>query len=86
MESSKIFLVIFIIAVIAINSSSSSSVNGEICRCGRMYAPVCGSDGSMNKTYDNECILRCEQKNARRSGRTLMRMHEGVCKADEDEM
>jgi len=83
MESSKIFLLIFIIAVIAINESSSSSLNGEICRCGRIYDPVCASDGSINKTYDNECILHCEQ---RRVGRMIIKIYEGVCRADGDEM
>lgn len=86
MESSKIFSLIFIIAVIAINESSSSSVDGEICRCGRIYDPVCASDGAINKTYDNECILRCDQNIARRVGRMIIKMHEGVCRVDGDEM
>ncbi|CAG9800755.1 unnamed protein product [Chironomus riparius] len=87
MKSSRNFVLILIIAVsIAINGSSSSSVDGEMCRCGRIYDPVCASDGSINKTYDNECILKCEQKDARRSGRMLNKMYEGVCQTDEDEM
>ena len=86
MKSSRIFLLIFIIAVIAISDSSSDSIDGEMCRCGRIYDPVCASDGLMNKTYDNECILNCQQKSARRSGRMLEKMYEGVCQTDEDEM
>lgn len=85
MKSSRIFLLILIIAVIAVSNSSSNSVQGVICRCGRMYDPVCANDGSINKTYDNECILECEQRSAG-TGRMPRKVYEGACRTDGNEM
>lgn len=85
MKSSRIFLLILIIAVIAVSDSSSSSVQGVICRCGRMYEPVCVNDGSINKTYDNECILECEQRNAG-TVRMPRKMYDGACRTDGNKM
>ena len=71
---------------LTIYESSTHPEHEEMCICGRIYRPVCGNDGLSNKTYDNECILECEQRSARRIGRKLRKAYDGVCRTDGDEM
>lgn len=58
---------------IAIASEEYKDHQSDGCVCGRIYLPVCASNG---KTYPNECEFRCVQKHRNADLRIT---REGVC-------
>lgn len=77
----KLYILLLFIAILAMTESYPGET-GPVCVCGRIYRPVCASDGHANRTYDNECLLECEQRSSKR----LKMLHEGVCHSDMDEI
>lgn len=74
---------LFVIVILFIGNFASSEA--ELCRCGRIYAPICVLDGAENRTFDNECIFECAQEE--RTGRYAHQMtfkHHGACQADNE--
>lgn len=51
------------------------------CPCPRILWPVCGSNGSVQKTYDNECIFRCA---ASKSKTPMKIVKQAACDQEED--
>lgn len=81
MKSIKFSILIVVILLIG---KFASSVDAEVCRCGRIYSPVCVQDGEENKTFSNECVFECEQQERGRNGHKMIFKHDGPCRLDNE--
>lgn len=77
----KQFLV-FVIVMLFIGNFAAAEA--KLCRCGRIYLPVCVSDGAENRTFDNECTFKCEQEERGRNGRQMTFKHDGSCRLNNE--
>lgn len=74
---------LFIIVILFIGNFAPAEA--ELCRCGRIYAPICVLDGAENRTFDNECIFECElEERVKRNGRKMEFKHQGACRLDNE--
>ena len=61
-----------------------AAAEAKLCRCGRIYLPVCVLDGAENRTFDNDCIFKCEQEERGRNGRQMTFQHDGSCRLNNE--
>lgn len=75
----------FLFVIVILFIGNFATAEAELCRCGRIYAPICVLDGAENRTFDNECIFECEREE--RAGKDEHKMtfkHHGACRADNE--
>uniref|UniRef100_A0A2M4C4V5 Putative kazal domain-containing peptide n=1 Tax=Anopheles marajoara TaxID=58244 RepID=A0A2M4C4V5_9DIPT len=69
-------LLVAVVVVLCPDTEASSLARNGICPCPRIYRPVCGTD---EKTYSNQCLLKCQAASPRGRSIGLRILHEGSC-------
>lgn len=74
----------FVIVILFIGNFTAAA-EAEVCRCGRIYSPICVLDGAENRTFDNECTFECAQaERVERDERKMTLKYYGSCRPDNE--